>query len=175
VPYAAHVQPLPGSGCVLASDGTDLFVVAVLAAADRSLAPRAYRNSDQTLTSGVDTPASFAAAESDAWGCWSGSQPTRLTAPVTGRYQATGWVTFAANATGQRVAWVRRNGAVEVGRVQVPALAGNPTQLALATPAFTLSKGDYIELFARQDSGGDLALTRTADVSPALSLTYLGP
>lgn len=175
VKYAASCVPLPGAGCVLASDGADLFVVTTLAAAGRTLAPRAYRDTDQSITDATDTAVTFAAANSDAWACWAAGQPTRLTAPITGRYTATAWVKFAANATGLRSGWIYKNGTTEYGRVQVGAISGSPTQLTIATPAFDMTQGDYVQLYVRQTSGGALALTRDSNVTPALTLTYLGP
>jgi hypothetical protein len=38
-----------------------------------------------------------------------------------------------------------------------------------------MTKDDYIQLYVRQTSGGNLALTRDTNVTPALTLTYLGP
>lgn len=175
VPYLAGVVPLPGAGCVLASDGTDLFVTGVLAGADRTLAPRAHRGSDQTITTATDTAVSWSGANLDAWVCWEAGNATRLTAPLTGRYTASGWAKFAANATGVRAVWVQKNGTAEFGRVQVSASSAQPTQLTVNAPVFDLTKGDYIELYVRQTSGGNLALTRDSDAVPSLSLIYLGP
>jgi hypothetical protein len=175
VRYAAHVTPLPGAACVLASDGSDLFVVAVLAAADRTLAPRAYRSADLTVTDSTDTAVTWAAANSDAWGCWSGSNATRLTAKVRGRYQATGWAQFAINGTGVRAVWVVKGGTDVIGRVQVSASSAGPTHLTVQTPGFDLEVGEYVEMFVRQTSGGNLTLTRSGTLTPALTLAYLGP
>jgi hypothetical protein len=175
VKYAASVTPLPGAGCVLASDGSDLFILAVIAADDRTLAPRAHRDADLTVVTATDTAVAWSAANSDAWGCWSGTNATRLTARVRGRYQATGWGQFAINATGIRSVWIVKGGTDVIARVQGDASSAGPTHLTVQTPAFDLEIGEYVEMYVRQTSGGDLALTRSGSLVPALSLTYLGP
>ena len=176
VKYAARCVPCPGYPVFLLTDGQDLFAVDHLAADDLTLAPRAYRDADQTIGDGADTAVSFAGVVSDAWTCWAAGSPTRLTAPLTGRYQATGFVKFAANGTGFRQGWIAKGGSTVYGRTAaIAAASGSPTQFAVSTPAFDMTKGDYVELYVRQNSGGNLALTRDANLTPALSLVYLGP
>lgn len=176
VRYAAHVAPVPAAACVLASDGSDLFIIGVLAAADRTPSPRVYRDADLSVVDGTDTAVTWAAVNSDAWTSWSSGAATRLTARLRGRYMATAWVQFAGNGTGIRSAWIRKDGATTFGRVQVaPSSAGLPTQFTVASPVFDLEVGQYVELLVRQTSGGALLLTRDGAVSPSLSLIYLGP
>lgn len=176
VRYAADVQPLPGSGCVLASDGTDLFILAVLAAEGRTIAPRASRSTAQSIANTNDTPITFDAVNSDAWGCWSSGQATRLTAPVPGRYQATGLVSWAGNATGFRSIWVEKNGTSTLGRSSVASVgAGNSTWQEVTTLPFDMLPGDYLRLIVWQNSGGALNVNNSSTYAPGLSLTYLGP
>lgn len=176
VRYAASCLPCPGYPIILLTDGQDLFALDHLAADDLTLAPRAYRSSDQTIGDASDTAVSFAAAVSDAWSCWAGASPTHLTAPATGRYQATAFVRFASSGTGFRSGWILRNGADTLARVNaIAAASGSLTMFTVQTPAFDLAKGGYVELYVRQNSGGNLALTRDANVTPTLTLTYLGP
>lgn len=176
VRYAADVQPLPGSGCVLASDGTDLFVLAVLAAEGRTIAPRASRSTTQSIANTNDTPITFDAVNGDAWGCWSAANATRLTAPVAGRYQATALVSWAGNATGFRSVWIEKNGTSTLGRASVASVgAGNPTWMEVMSLPFDMLPGDYIRLIVWQNSGGALNVNNSSTFAPGLSLTYLGP
>jgi hypothetical protein len=176
VKYAARCVPCPGYPVILLTDGQDLFAVDHIAADDLTLAPRAYRSSNLTVANTTDTVVEWAGANSDAWGCWSAGSPTRLTAPVTGRYLATAYVEFSADADGIRQAWIRRNGAEILGHVRTPtAGSGSSTNLTVTTPAFDLAKGDYVQLVVRHSAGNDLTVNRDGVLTPTLSLAHLGP
>jgi hypothetical protein len=176
VKYAASMAPCPGNVAFLLTDGVDLFAVDHLAAADLTLAPRAYRSASLTVANTTDTAVEWAAANSDAYGCWVSASPTRLTAPLSGRFSAAAYVEFAGDADGFRQAWVRKNGAEVLGYVKMlSAASGSPTNMTVSTPAFDLTKGDYVELVVRHNAGNDLVLNREGTLTPALSLIYLGP
>jgi len=176
VRYAAGMVPCPGRVAFLLTDGTDLFAVDHLAADGLTLAPRAYRLTDQSIADATDVAVSWDADNNDAWAAWIVGTPTRITAPVTGRYLATAYTRFAANATGFRSAWILKNATDILARETViSAAAASPTQMTVSAPAFDLTKGDYVELYVRQNSGGALALTRDATHAPSLSLVYVGP
>lgn len=176
VKYTARCVPCPGYPIVLLTDGQDLFAVDHIAANDLTLAPRAHRSASLTVANTTDTAVEWSAANSDAWGCWSAGSPTRLTAPITGRYQAAAYVDFAGDADGFRQAWILRNGTDILGYVKtLPAASGSPTNITVSTPAFDLDKGGYIQLIVRHSAGNDLVLNRDGTLSPALSLVYLGP
>ena len=176
VPYVASITPLPGAGCILATDGTDLFVSEIIAGADRALAPRASRSSTQSITSSNDTAITFDGVQSDSWGCWSSGSATRLTAPLTGRYQATAVVSWAGNATGFRSIWIEKNGTSTVGRQSTVSVgAGNPTWMQVTSLPFDMVPGDYLRLIVWQNSGGALNVNNSSTFAPALSFTYLGP
>jgi hypothetical protein len=168
--YAASMTPCAGKVILLLTDGKDLFAVDHLAAADLTLAPRAYRSTDQTIGDASDTAVTFDNVNSDAWGCWAGGSPTRLTAPVTGRYR------FASHATGFRAGWILKGGSTTLARVNaISAASGSPTMFTVTAGAFDLTKGEYVELYVRQNSGGNLALANDGTAFPSLALTYLGP
>lgn len=179
VKYLGDVQPVPSAPVWLVSDGFDMFAFGVVAAADRTFAPRASRATDQSISDAVETAITFDAVNSDAWGAWSVSNPTRLTAKITGRYLAVGTVTFAANANGGRSVWIEKNATTTLARVQlVSALAGLPTWLNVTAAAFDMIAGDdYVRLMVRQNAGtGSLNVTApSSSHSPSLSLIYLGP
>lgn len=176
VKYLAPVPPLPGSGVWLLSNGKDMIAVGMTAAAGRSISPRAYRTTDQTLTTGADTVVTFEADEADELAHWTSSAATRMTAIVPGRYLPVAAVRFASNGTGFRAAWITRNGSSTIGRAQhIATAAGAPTWFDLAAQPVTLAVGDYLELNVSQNSGGNLALSPAGNWSVALSMTYLGP
>lgn len=176
VRYAASMTPCPGKAVFCLTDGTDLFAVDHMAAAELTLAPRAYRSANLTVANTTETAVTWAGANSDEWGSWASASPTFLSAPITGRYMATAQVEFAGDADGFRQAWIRRNGTDILGyHKQLSAASGSPTNMTVATPAFDLTKGDYIELVVRHNAGNDLVLNRDGTLTPALSLIYLGP
>lgn len=175
VRYTARMAPEPGSVVILLTDGADLFALDHVAAADLTLAPRVNRTTDQTLTTATDTAVTWQAVNSDAWGMWAAGSPTRLTAVVTGRYTATAQVRFAANSTGIREAYIRKNGSTDLARDRANALTSGATASTLHAPAFDMVVGDYIELWVLQNSGGNLALAYQSIHEPSLTMTYLGP
>ena len=176
VKYAAGMAPCPGKVAFLLTDGADLFAVDHMAAADLTLAPRASRSANLTVANTTDTAVTWAAVNSDAWGCWNAASPTYLSAPLTGRYMATAQVEFAGDADGFRQAWIRRNGSDVLGYVkQISAAAASPTNMVVATGAFDMTKADYVELVVRHNAGNDLVLNRDSTHNPHLTLIYLGP
>lgn len=176
VKYLGSGQPVPNAPVWLVSDGLDMFALGVQAGVDRTFAPRASRSTDQSIPDGTDTAISFDGVNSDAWGAWSLTNATRLTARISGRYLAVGQVQFAANATGFRAAWIEKNGTQTFGRVQVPAVSGSPTWLSVTAQSFDMTAGtDWVRLSVRQNSGGALNATNSSTFAPALSLIYLGP
>ena len=174
VKYLSPVPPAPGSGVWLISDGKALLAVGVTAAAGRSISPRAFRTTAQTLTTAVETTLTWESDESDAYGFWTVGAATLMTCQVPGRYLAVADVRFAANATGIRTAYIERNSTTTVGRVRVPAAAAGATHLTVTSQATTLAVGDTIRVRAEQTSGGNLDVVAT-DGAPSLSLIYLGP
>lgn len=176
VNYMDSVPPKPGSGIWVLSDGRDIFGFGAIAADGRTLSPRASRSTNQTISNAADEAITFDGAQSDGWSCWSAGSPTRLTAPVTGRYMAVANLQFEANGTGFRAGWIEKTGSSVLARTQViSAAAGSPTYFQVTTPPFDMTAGtDYIRLLVRQSSGGNLACVNSSTFAPSLSLIYLG-
>lgn len=130
------------------------------------------RTALQTLSTSTVTPISFSAAGVNWGAMWSSTtNPTRLTCRVPGIYRACGGTVYAANATGDRLTAVQKNGSTITGSQQrTNAVSGGGyTAHSVAVPPFALAAGDYIELVAYQASGGNLDATLSA-----LSLERLG-
>jgi hypothetical protein len=170
------MAPCPGKVVLLMTDGIDLFAFDHIAADDLTLAPRVFRNSDQTIADATDVAVSWDGANSDAWSCWTSASATYVSAPITGRYMATAYIRFAGDADGFRRGWITKNGGDILAEIKtVSAASGSPTNLTVSTPAFDMDKGDYVELYVRHSAGNSLALTRDGNNTPAMSLIYLGP
>lgn len=137
--------------------------VAALARQGVARSCRVYQTSAPTLTNGNQLVLSFGNEEWDVGGMHDNAvNNTRLTATIAGRYQCGACVPFDTNATGRRSVLLRKTEiatgttrffVTEVGQ----AVAGSLTVLNVFGPVW-LEAGDYVECFALQASGGDLAL-----------------
>ena len=176
VRYASNYAPKPDDQVWLMNQGADLLAFSMVAAADRTLAPTAYRTTAQTITTSTQTAISFDAVDSDGWNCWDLSpNPTRLTVPVTGRYLVTGNVAFEAASSGHRAINILKNGTVELARSDFNPVSNSiDTHSTVTTHAVTLTKNDYVELRVWQNSGSDLDILDSSDHQPKFSLIYLG-
>lgn len=133
-------------------------------------APRTrLRNSvDITLATAVDTAVTFNTEDFDVGGMHSTAVNTsRITIPAGGQgyYELGGNLRFATNATGTRRISMFVNGVTRIALVVLPAVTGVATCIQCST-FYQLAAGDYVELFALQDSGGNLNITADPNTSP---------
>jgi hypothetical protein len=112
----------------------------------------------QTLSNSTNTAITFDTETFDTNAYHSTvTNTSRITIPVgyAGYYRITGAVAYASNATGLRSAKVYKNG-TSIFHYSVTAVAtGNPASTAVSFIA-NLAEGDYLELYAFQNSGGNL-------------------
>ena len=176
VRYLSNYAPRPSDQVWLLNDGADLLGIGMVAGADRTLAPTAYRSTSQTITTSTQTKVIFDNVDSDGWNCWDVSpNPTRLTAPLTGRYIITGNVAFEAASSGHRAINILKNNTVELARSDFNPVSNSvDTHSTVTCHAVSLTKGDYVELRVWQNSGSDLQILNSGDHNPKLSLIYLG-
>lgn len=84
--------------------------------------------------------------------------PTRLTAPFAGTYMVGAFVDFAANATGDRSARLRKNATTRIAE-QIGKPRGSDSLAAVTLwGEINLAAGDYVEIEAWQSSGGSLGI-----------------
>ncbi len=117
------------------------------------------RTTNQTCGSGGVTAVSWDTEVLDVGPCHDAASPTRFTAPEDGLYAIWAGITFASNATGRRAVYVYRNGDVnDPPDNYMPLFVnGGATTIGGNTyQEFTLSQGEYLQVGAWQDSGGDL-------------------
>lgn len=181
VRYLSHYAPKPNDQVWLLNDGADLLGIGMVAGATRTLSPKAYRSTAQSITANTEALVSFSAVENDDWNCWDASpNPTRLTAPVTGRYMAVAMVKWSES--GNDADWFSNsilvNGTQEVAYGNTKKLRSHGQHINVTTPPMTLTKGDYIELLAECSVDAQLIVTANGDSyvgwMPSLSLIYLG-
>jgi hypothetical protein len=164
-----------GSGISLTvDDAGDTITVAASASSVTAVGCRAYHSTTQSISTATLTAVVFDSEEFDTSSIHSTAVNTsRFTVPAgkSGKWQFTGNLVWAPNATGQRQALWTVNGVAQRGTsiMVVPSV----TTLYQNAPTVTLnlSVGDYVQLFVYQDSGGNLNLNSGDTVATA---TFLG-
>lgn len=136
-----------------------------------------FKDGSQTLSDATTTKIEFDDVAEDTNNFWNPDNPTRLTVPqkFDGVYVVTAGVRFASNATGFRRAKVLpswdADGANVEATFRAEPVSSSATAMTVAAPRFYLRAGDYVELEAYQDSGGNL---NVSTASTFLSLTRVG-
>jgi len=109
----------------------------------------------------MDVP--FDAAGTDTAYFWSGGAPTRLTVPTAlgGLYYVGGaYLVWDSNATGYRVATIKKNGSITVVSDKRNAVNGTGTEYTIYFDLENFSAADYLTLNVEQNSGGNLNLVQ---------------
>lgn len=107
------------------------------------------------------------------------TNPSRITIPAgwSGVWAMGGQVTWAANGTGQRDAFIRR--AMAAGWTEQAIFRREAGSASFSSPLYLstetyLAEGDYVELWAMQSSGGSLTSQRFTAHSPTFWASYRG-
>jgi len=101
------------------------------------------------------------------------TNPSRLTCKKAGMYLVLGTVTFGVNSTGNRDVLIQKNGGSYLGQQRLSANASGTTSCNAIAIAI-LAVNDYVELVARQYSGGSLDLYYADDMNNQLVMVRLG-
>jgi hypothetical protein len=180
VRYLSNYAPKPSDQVWLLNDGADLLGVGMIAGADRTLAPVAYRTTPLTVIKDVNTYISFEADDSDGWNCWVIGDPTKLTAPVTGRYIATASVLWEGQSSGYAAVFIEK-GTQEIARQDGELTTKeHGLHLGVTSVPITLTKGDFVRMGVHHDYNPDNDLILSSGgvdhtgYFNALSLIYLG-
>lgn len=132
---------------------------------------RVYNSANITLTTGVVTLMTYNSERWDNDGIHSTSVNTgRLTCQTDGYYLIDGHLRWATNSTGQRTLNIKLNGTTFIASASFDATAGSlPTSIG-ATTLYYLVVGDYVEMFAFQNSGGNLDIASFGNYSPEFAM-----
>ena len=154
---------------------SDLSAGTLPAARIHLYAAHVYNSADETLATATDTALTFDSEREDTDAFHSTSSNTsRLVAPVAGRYVLTVTVRFASNSTGYRMVYFKINGTTFIPGVQTAnAISGAVTTLT-ASASYRFAANDYVEVYAFQNSGGNLAVVATGNISPEVTMQYVG-
>jgi hypothetical protein len=132
---------------------------------------RAYNTSVHNVSTNTEATLAWDTNITDNDGMHSTTTNTdRIYANWDGFYQVKCTVDWdSSNATGIRRLRIMLNGTTEIGRVQGASSSGGAcTQTVTADRHF--NAGDYIQIFAYQNSGITLAITPSSEFSPICSM-----
>jgi len=178
VRYLSNYAPLPDTQTWLLTQNADILAIGMIAGLDRTLSPKAYRTALQSITSGTDTTVIFQAVENDAWECWDAGQPSRLTAPITGRYIAQAQLKWSDGSAGVRRVSIKYNGTQEIAYGDAQKATAHGAHTTAISPPFYMTKGEYIETIAFAEVSLNLIIIADGDNYeewfPSMSLIYLG-
>jgi hypothetical protein len=108
-------------------------------------------------------------------GMWAVGTPTRITIQTAGLYLITGSFELANNATGVRGGDLILNGTTRLSYSFVTASNGSFGSAFALAATYSLAVGNYVEMRAYQNSGGNLAYgTQDTGQFFHLSATWLG-
>lgn len=119
----------------------------------------AARSTVQTINNETITAISFTTELWDNTNMWQSPNPTRFRSPAGGIYLFTAFVSFQANAAGQRVVYLRssREGGGSFGIHKQDASSSGTTVLC-CSGLVSLPAGEYVEVYVEQNSGGPLGV-----------------
>lgn len=139
--------------------------------------PRVYRSvGTYSIPNNTTVAIPWEFIDDNTWGAWSLADPTKLYAPMTGRYFAVAQCRFAPSTVGSRVSFIEPNGAgyaIGSSRWDTLASSANSMYYQVVSQVVTFNAGDYIELKVSQNSGGALSFTSDNEYIVALSLILL--
>jgi hypothetical protein len=99
---------------------------------------------------------------------------SRITFNTAGLYLVTGCVEIGASAAGtKRYAFIMLNGTTVIGIASAPFATVPVTWISVST-VYKFAAGNYVELKAHQDSGGNLTLFADPQMAPEFSATWIG-
>lgn len=112
------------------------------------------RTTDQTITTATWTAISFDTVEQDDNSYFAGGSPTKLTAPATGWYLVTGYVSWDSNTTGIRYTRLAPNGDDAEAQNATVFGAVNDGSQSVAR-GYYLTAGDYLEIHVWHNKGSN--------------------
>jgi len=115
------------------------------------------KSATQAIVTSTSTAITWSAVANDNWGFWAVGLPSRIVAPFGGVIRLSGSYSYAANATGLRTLELHVNGSGALSRV-MSTYQGfvNGDNIFSFSVDIALNVGDYVEIWAIQNSGGNL-------------------
>src|SRR5581483_11860377 len=124
------------------------------------------------IATGVPTALTFDTARTNSGG-WISTDSSKFTVTTPGMYAVFATASFAANGTGQRTLQIKVNGSTTVASSRVEAAKSGVTDVTVGT-IYELDTDDYVEIYATQNSGGNLDVLKAANYSPEFAVLWAG-
>jgi hypothetical protein len=124
----------------------------------------AYQNAATTVNNSTWTKIAIQVEEFDTANCFDSTTNFRFTPNVAGYYQVGGTVNFAPNSSGFRFVSIYKNGSSFKNGQNTVGGAVNFTAITVSALIYFNGSTDYVELYANQNSGSNLATSGNADV-----------
>lgn len=96
------------------------------------------------------------------------TNPGRITFKTAGKYIVILGVSWSANATNRRIAWIKKNGANAVARTGSDSPGNSTYEMNVVTP-LDVEINDYVEAWVYQNSGAAVVIAAQAAYSPYFS------
>lgn len=137
---------------------------------------RGRQSATQTFTTGTWAALTLDATDIDTESGHSNvTNNSRYTAQVGGWYWVLGFGAWTNSANGQADIYcgLRVNGTLIVGTAQVALKTANDFSSISSSGLIYLRVGDYVEVWARQDTGANLVTwTNNVDLTPCMNLVW---
>jgi len=131
----------------------------------RLKACRLTKATTQTIATATDTAISFGASDTEDFDAEGWHDPStnnsRITVDEAGLYLITGFILWTGDNTGIRTAYIYKNGSQLTVARQIVNGVGSAADSVQTQLIEVLASSDYIELYGRQTSGGNLDTTNT--------------
>ena len=134
-----------------------------------------YKSSQQTLTNNAETALTFDTENFDTSAFHSTTtNNSRMTIPSgkAGYYLVVTTVSFGNSSTPARAVTLRKNGAEHAYLQQIQPVS-NGGSITNGTYILNLAENDYIEIYVRQESGGNL-VAGSGSSATSFTIQYLG-
>lgn len=141
---------------------------------------RVSASQSTNVPTNTDVPLSFDTVRFDTGGLFNIGTPTRLTAPVSGKYLIQGQARFVGSTTGIDPSGLRElsillNGVILIAEENAPGLPNvliDTSKREVAT-VYELAAGDFVELIAFQSSSVAMTISATPQTSPEFMMIRL--
>jgi hypothetical protein len=130
---------------------------------------RAARTTDVSYANNASAAIAWTAAAPNQHGMWSSGAPTQVLIPRDGVYDVVAAIPWAGSAAGYRSVSIRVNGTDRA--VVRDNAAGTDIMLQQCVMTRRLEKGDVIEVYLRQTSGGALMVPFQLNYAPEITVT----
>ena len=131
---------------------------------------RVYNSANISIPDSTNTALTFNSERYDTDTMHSTAVNTgRITFTTAGKYHVATSLTFAANSSGVRLAFIRLNGATTIARHSHP---GDTGDLSFGTD-YSFAAADYVEVLVYQTSSGALNVSAAGNYSPEFSARWI--